>query len=87
METRARKLPKRYFYANDNNINNIKDLLGKTILFKKDSSTSAFFAPSIHLLEQGFELQKMRSIRDRPDANKIGYSFINDHLRQSNEVK
>jgi phosphonate transport system substrate-binding protein len=74
------------FSRNDSNINEVKDLLGRTITFEKDSSTSAFFAPAVYLLKQGFELQKMHSIKDKPAADKVGYLFINDHLRQSNEV-
>lgn len=74
------------FTRKDSNINTPKDLLGHTIAFEKDSSTSAFFAPSVHLLAEGFKLQKMRSFKDKPDPDKIGYLFINDYLRQSNEV-
>lgn len=74
------------FARKDSNINDVKDLVGRTIIFEKDSSTSAFFAPSVYLLKQGFELQKLHSIKDKPDPDKIGYLFINEHLQQSNEV-
>lgn len=74
------------FSRNDNKINDITDLLGHTISFEKDSSTSGFFVPALYLLNNGFKLQKMRSVKDQPDADKIGYLFINEHLRQSNEI-
>lgn len=74
------------FARKDSDINTVDDLLGRTIAFEKYSSTSAFFMPSLYLLEKGFQLQKMRSMKEKPDLDKIGYFFMNDYLRKSSEI-
>ena len=74
------------FTRKNSQLNEIKELVGRTITFEKSSSTSGFFMPSIYLLNKGFKLQKMNSIKQKPDPDKIGYIFIDDHLHQSNEI-
>lgn len=74
------------FTRKNSGIDDINDLLGRTIAFEKYSSTSAFFMPSIYLLENGFSLQKVQSMKEKPDPNKIGYFFMSDYLRKSSEI-
>lgn len=74
------------FSRKDSGISDINDLVGRTLVFEKYSSTSAFFMPSIYLLANGFELQKMRSMKESSDSDKIGYFFMNDYLRKSSEI-
>lgn len=75
-----------FFSHKDSNILSLDDLKGKVIAFEKSDSTSAFYIPTIHLLNQGFELQKVGSPRVKPDSNKIGYIFIDEQLNRSDEV-
>lgn len=75
-----------FFSQKKSSIKELKDLVGHTITFEKASSTSGFFMPAAFLLSNGFELQRMHSISERPDSDKIGYIFIDDFLRQSNAV-
>ena len=74
------------FSRKGSGIKKVADLVGRKIAFEKASSTSGFFMPSTYLLSKGFKLQKMKSMADIPDIDKIGYFFINDFLRQSNEI-
>ncbi|CCN37046.1 putative ABC-type phosphate/phosphonate transport system, periplasmic component [Vibrio nigripulchritudo SO65] len=62
------------------------ELNGKSILFEKPSSNSSFFIPAVSLLSQGYELQYLDSHRQKPDSDKVGYMFIDQQLKQSNEI-
>lgn len=74
------------FSRKDSAIKTIQDLNGHTIVFERDSSTSAFFIPSIFLLNQGLNLQRLHSTQEQPDADKVGYLFLSDLMRKPNEV-
>ncbi|WP_104399691.1 phosphate/phosphite/phosphonate ABC transporter substrate-binding protein [Vibrio penaeicida] len=74
------------FGRNDGKNLNFDELHGKTILFEKPSSNSSFFIPAVALIGQGYELQYLESHADMPDPEKIGYMFMNQQLKQSNEI-
>lgn len=74
------------FTRRDSNISELEQLKGKTIVFEKPSSTSAFFLPASHLIANGISLQKLSSISQRPDPDKVGYLFIKQQLNNANEL-
>lgn len=74
------------FSRKDTQLNNLQDLKGRTLVFERDSSTSAFFIPSIYLLNQGFMLQRVSSLDEKPDVDKVGYLFLSDLMRKANEI-
>ncbi|MDP2574690.1 PhnD/SsuA/transferrin family substrate-binding protein [Vibrio penaeicida] len=74
------------FGRNEGQNLNFSELNGKTILFEKPSSNSSFFIPAVALIGQGYELQYLESHTERPDSDKIGYMFMNQQLKQSNEI-
>ena len=74
------------FTRHDSNISKLDQLKGKTIVFEKPSSTSAFFLPASHLIANGITLQKLSSISQRPDPDKVGYLFIKQQLNNANEL-
>ncbi|SON48509.1 phosphate/phosphite/phosphonate ABC transporter substrate-binding protein [Vibrio tapetis] len=75
-----------FFSLRTSSINSLDDLVGKTIVFERNTSTSAYFLPMIDLLNQGYQVQHLSSPNIKPDANKIGYVFIQDHLQRTDEI-
>ncbi|WP_083652188.1 phosphate/phosphite/phosphonate ABC transporter substrate-binding protein [Photobacterium proteolyticum] len=75
-----------FFVRKDSGIKSLSDLLGKTIAFEDRSSTSAFYIPASILLQSGFELQELKSPRELPDANRVGYLFSDEMTASHNEV-
>jgi phosphonate transport system substrate-binding protein len=63
------------FTRKDSGIRQLKDLLGKTIVFEDAESTSGYFLPKSFLVSKGFELLQ-KSTADGPVALKeIGFVF------------
>ncbi|MBF0610857.1 MAG: phosphate/phosphite/phosphonate ABC transporter substrate-binding protein [Magnetococcales bacterium] len=56
-------------------ISDLSDLVGKKIVFQDKDSSSAYFAPSAILLEQGYALQELSSPHEEPDPDRIGVVF------------
>lgn len=74
------------FTHQDSGIDSLDDLLGKAIAFEDKGSTSGYYLPAATLLNEGYQLQKLRSVQDIVDKNKIGYVFIEEQLKRSSEV-
>lgn len=72
-----------FFTHKNNGINSLDDLVGKTIAFQDPGSTSAFYIPAATLINKGFELYPLKSIRDVPPKGKIGYVFANSEINIS----
>lgn len=75
-----------FFVRKDSGIESLSDLQGKTIAFEDRDSTSAFYIPASILLQQGFELQELKSPREKPEAGRIGYLFSDEMTATHNEV-
>lgn len=69
-----------------NRYKTLSDLQGKVVGFEDRGSTSGYFLPLVSLLEQGLKVQQLTSLQDKPDADKVGYVFFDDLLRETNEV-
>ncbi|WP_244225166.1 phosphate/phosphite/phosphonate ABC transporter substrate-binding protein [Vibrio aquaticus] len=70
----------------DNGYKNLSDLQGKVVGFEDRGSTSGYFLPMVSLIEQGLKVQHLTSLQEKPDADKVGYVFFDDLLRETNEV-
>lgn len=64
-----------FFARRDSGIRTFGDLLGRSIAFQSPSSTSAYFAPAMALLQAGLPLEILLSPRDRPESGGVGYVF------------
>lgn len=64
-----------YFARQDNDVKSIDDLLGHRIAFQNPTSTSAYFIPSMELLERGMNLEILGSPFDPPVPDSVGYVF------------
>ncbi|MBD1556780.1 phosphate/phosphite/phosphonate ABC transporter substrate-binding protein [Vibrio sp. S9_S30] len=74
------------FGRKDGQALNFNELNGKTVLFEQPNSNSSFFIPAVALIGQGYKLQYLKTHTDKPDADKVGYMFINQQLKNSNEI-
>lgn len=75
-----------FFVRKDSGIKSLDDLQGKTIAFEDRSSTSAFYIPASILLQQGFDLQELKSPREKPESERVGYLFSDEMTASHNEV-
>ena len=64
-----------FFVRRDSDINTFKDLVGRTIAFEDEGSTSAFLMPLSVLRREGYDLVRLSSPREAPPRDKIGYAF------------
>lgn len=74
------------FVRKDSGINSFEDFKGKTIAFEDPGSTSAFYVPAAMLLKKGLSLEKLDSVRDKPESNAVGYIFSNEEINTSTWV-
>ncbi|KOO15776.1 hypothetical protein AKJ18_06415 [Vibrio xuii] len=74
------------FSSKNSDIKVLDDLKGKTIAFEKATSTSGFFLPANYLLSQGYQLQKMSTLTEKPAKGNIGYLFVDQLLNSSDEL-
>ncbi|WP_394247451.1 PhnD/SsuA/transferrin family substrate-binding protein [Vibrio profundi] len=82
----ARQYHSLLFSSTQSGIKDLNGLKGKTIAFEKKSSSSGFFFPANYLISEGYELQKMQSLEQQPDPDKIGYLFASQALNNSDEL-
>ncbi|MGF1753495.1 phosphate/phosphite/phosphonate ABC transporter substrate-binding protein [Vibrio makurazakiensis] len=82
----ARQYHSMFFSSNQSGIKNLSDLKGKTIAFEKHTSSSGFFFPANYLISEGYQLQKMQSLNQQPDSDKVGYLFASQALNNSDEL-
>jgi len=75
-----------FFSKQESDINQLEDLVGKTIVFERETSTSGYFLPMVILLERGFQVQHLSSTNIQPDPDKVGYLFIQDQLKRTDEI-
>jgi phosphonate transport system substrate-binding protein len=64
-----------YFSRRDSKVRSIDDLRGHRIAFQNRTSTSAYFIPSMELLEHGLVMEILGSPFDTPAPNSVGYVF------------
>jgi phosphonate transport system substrate-binding protein len=64
-----------YFSRRDSKVKSIDDLRGHRIAFQNRTSTSAYFIPSMELLERGLAMEILGSPFDAPAPNSVGYVF------------
>ena len=67
-------------------IQTLNDLTGKTIAFQDSGSTSAFYIPASTLLQKKLKLEKLKSPRQKPTADHIGYVFAREEINMSTWV-
>lgn len=75
-----------FFARRDGGIHSLADLRGHSVVFQNTSSTSAYFVPSMQLLEAGLPLEILLSPMDRPDEASVGYVFARSELNISTWV-
>lgn len=63
------------FTRKGNQIKSVKDLVGKVIAFESPESFSSYFVPRRYLESQGLKMQHLKSVRDSPDPDKVGFVF------------
>lgn len=64
-----------YFARADSQVKSIDDLRGHRIAYQNPTSTSAYFIPSMELLERGMNLEILGSPFDPPVPDSVGYVF------------
>jgi phosphonate transport system substrate-binding protein len=64
-----------YFSRRDSKVKTLDDLRGHRIAFQNRTSTSAYFIPSMELLERGLTMEILGSPFDAPAPNSVGYVF------------
>ena len=74
------------FVRKDSGINSFEDFKGRTIAFEDPGSTSAFYVPAAMILKKGLSLEKLDSVRDKPDSNAVGYIFSHEEINTSTWV-
>ena len=69
-----------FFVRRDSGLERLTDLKGRTVAFQNTASTSAYFAPSVALLDAGQRMEILLSPMDRPSADSVGYVFARSEL-------
>lgn len=69
-----------FFVRRDSGLEKLQDLEGRTVAFQNTASTSAYFAPTVELLDAGQRLEILLSPMDRPGADSVGYVFARTEL-------
>lgn len=64
-----------FFVRRDSRIQSLRDLPGHALAFQNTASTSAYFAPSVALLNDGLKMEILLSPMERPSADSVGYVF------------
>jgi len=72
-----------FFVRKDSGINNLIDLMGKTIAFEEPRSTSAYIVPASVFIQKGFKLIELSSPREQPPSDKIGYVFSGEEINST----
>lgn len=75
-----------YFVHRDSGITSLQDLRGRSIAFQNRNSTSAYFVPSLELLEEGLPMEILLSPMDRPSPGAVGFLFARSELNLSSWV-
>ncbi|MDG3089068.1 phosphate/phosphite/phosphonate ABC transporter substrate-binding protein [Vibrio hannami] len=71
------------FTRKDNDIASFENLIGKTIAFQDQGSTTAFYVPASILIQNGYKLIQLDNPRDKPPADSIGYVFAKKEINIS----
>ena len=74
------------FVRADSSINSIKDLLGKVIAFEDEGSTSAYFLPASTLLQRGYAMARLGSVRETVTKGEINYIFSREEINSTTWV-
>jgi phosphonate transport system substrate-binding protein len=62
-----------FFVRRDSGIATVRDLRGRSIAFRDQTSTDGYFVPAMQLLQQDLSLQRLLSPKDHPDSGSIGF--------------
>jgi phosphonate transport system substrate-binding protein len=68
------------FVRRDSGISDLDQLLGRSIAFQSNASTSAYFVPVIELLRRDLSLSLLLSPMDKPSSGSVGYLFARSEL-------
>jgi phosphonate transport system substrate-binding protein len=69
-----------FFSLKHGPVKNLKDLKGKVIALEDPASTTAFYLPVYAMLQHGLEPIKLKSFRQSPPADKIGFVFTREEI-------
>ncbi len=75
-----------FFTRKDSGINNIDQLIGKSLAFEDKGSTSAYFVPASELIRRQLPLLFMSRPRENPPVSKIGFSFSGSEINTASWV-
>ncbi len=75
-----------FFTRRDSGIHSLADLRGRSVALQQVSSTSAYVAPVIKMLNAGLSLEIMVSPNERPDADAVGYVFAQSEFNMATWV-
>ena len=62
-----------FFARRDSGIATMRELRGRSIAFRDQTSTDAYFVPAMQLLQQGMSLQRLLSPKDHPESRSLGF--------------
>lgn len=72
-----------FFTRQDSGIDSLDNIQGKTIAFEDPGSTTAYFIPAWILLQRGYKLVQMASVRETPGAGMVGFVFSEQEINSS----
>lgn len=75
-----------FFTRNDNNINTLADLKGKTIAFEDPISTVAYCIPLAMLRQKGYRVVHLKDPQKKPPMGAVGYFFSGGRINTSTWV-
>ena len=67
------------FVRHDSGINDLEDLVGKMVAFKRLFSSFGYMYPKAMLLQEGYILKKHETFNDSVSPGQIGYIFSNSN--------
>ena len=75
-----------FFTREESDIYDLASLVGRKLALEDPGSTTAFFVPVQILLERGFHLVRLDSLRNEPPEDAIGYVLSREEINASTLV-
>ena len=75
-----------FFTRQDNGIETLADLRGRTIALEDSGSTSGYFLPILLLRREKLQVVRLRGPEDKPLPNQVGYRLVGQEINISTWV-
>ncbi|PVV13387.1 MAG: hypothetical protein B6D77_04405 [gamma proteobacterium symbiont of Ctena orbiculata] len=69
-----------FFSLKNGAVKKLEDLKGKIIALEDPASSSAYYLPVYAMLERGLEPVKLKSFRESPPPDKVGFVFAREEI-------